>query len=73
MTTNVKTLEITFLDALQKTFKLNLPNIKGTITKEVVQEEAEKLVALNVLKTMHGPVVKVAGAQVIDKSVIVLF
>ncbi|ASQ51365.1 TPA: DUF2922 domain-containing protein [Staphylococcus pseudintermedius] len=70
---NVKTLEITFLDALQKTFKLNLPNIKGTITKEVVQEEAEKLVALNVLKTMHGPVVKVAGAQVIDKSVIVLF
>ncbi|HCT0580169.1 TPA: DUF2922 domain-containing protein [Staphylococcus pseudintermedius] len=70
---NIKTLEITFLDALQKTFKLNLPNIKGTITKEVVQEEAEKLVALNVLKTMHGPVVKVAGAQVIDKSVIVLF
>ncbi|EJG6536247.1 DUF2922 domain-containing protein [Staphylococcus pseudintermedius] len=70
---NVKTLEITFLDALQKTFKLNLPNIKGTITKEVVQEEAEKLVALNVLKTMHGPVVKVAGAQVIDKPVIVLF
>ncbi|ELH1910250.1 DUF2922 domain-containing protein [Staphylococcus pseudintermedius] len=70
---NVKTLEITFLDALQKTFKLNLPNIKGTITKEVVQEEAEKLVALNILKTMHGPVVKVAGAQVIDKSVIVLF
>ncbi|HAR6071292.1 TPA: DUF2922 domain-containing protein [Staphylococcus pseudintermedius] len=70
---NVKTLEITFLDALQKTFKLILPNIKGTITKEVVQEEAEKLVALNVLKTMHGPVVKVAGAQVIDKSVIVLF
>ncbi|EGQ3924785.1 DUF2922 domain-containing protein [Staphylococcus pseudintermedius] len=70
---NVKTLEITFLDALQKTFKLNLPNIKGTIIKEVVQEEAEKLVALNVLKTMHGPVVKVAGAQVIDKSVIVLF
>ncbi|EIE3639298.1 DUF2922 domain-containing protein [Staphylococcus pseudintermedius] len=70
---NVKTLEITFLDALQKTFKLNLPNIKGTITKEVVQEEAEKLVALNVLRTMHGPVVKVAGAQVIDKSVIVLF
>ncbi|MXI40439.1 DUF2922 family protein, partial [Escherichia coli] len=52
---NVKTLEITFLDALQKTFKLSLPNIKGTITKEVVQEEAEKLVALNVLKTMHGP------------------
>ncbi|MDF0175624.1 DUF2922 family protein [Staphylococcus pseudintermedius] len=43
------------------------------MTKEVVQEEAEKLVALNVLKTMHGPVVKVAGAQVIDKSVIVLF
>ncbi|EOT2051478.1 DUF2922 domain-containing protein [Staphylococcus pseudintermedius] len=70
---NVKTLEITFLDALQKTIKLSLPNIKGTITKEVVQEEAEKLVALNVLKTMHGPVVKVAGAQVIDKSVIVLF
>ncbi|WP_438461643.1 DUF2922 domain-containing protein [Staphylococcus pseudintermedius] len=70
---NVKTLEITFLDALQKTFKLSLPNIKGTITKEVVQEEAKKLVALNVLKTMHGPVVKVAGAQVIDKSVIVLF
>ncbi|PXA36343.1 DUF2922 domain-containing protein, partial [Staphylococcus pseudintermedius] len=25
------------------------------------------------LKTMHGPVVKVAGAQVIDKSLIVLF
>ncbi|QHW37963.1 DUF2922 domain-containing protein [Staphylococcus ursi] len=70
---NVKTLEITFLDALQKTFKLSLPNIKGPITKELVQEEAEKLVALNVLKTIHGPVVKVAGAQVIDKSVIVLF
>ncbi|HEC2168391.1 TPA: DUF2922 domain-containing protein [Staphylococcus delphini] len=70
---NVKTLEITFLDALQKTFKLSLPNIKGAITKEVVQEEAEKLVALNILKTVHGPVVKVVGAQVIDKSVIVLF
>ncbi|WP_086428394.1 DUF2922 domain-containing protein [Staphylococcus cornubiensis] len=70
---NVKTLEITFLDALQKSFKLSLPNIKTTITKELVQEEAEKLVALNILKTSHGPVVKVAGAQVIDKSVIVLF
>lgn len=70
---NVKTLEITFLDALQKSFKLSLPNIKATLTKELVQEEAEKLVSLNVLKTSHGPVVKVVGAQVIDKSVIVLF
>lgn len=70
---DVKTLEITFTDALQKSFKFTLPNIKSTVTKEVVETQAQNLVALGILKTVNGPVQKVAGAHLIDKSMTVLF
>ncbi|ARJ51169.1 DUF2922 domain-containing protein [Staphylococcus lutrae] len=70
---NTKTLEITFTDALQKNFKLTLPNIQTSVTKEMVETQAQNLVSLGLLKTNNGRIQQAASAHLIDKSIVVLF
>ncbi|WP_245392936.1 DUF2922 family protein [Staphylococcus coagulans] len=41
---NTKTLEITFSDASQKNIKLSLPKLDTSITKELVETQANKIV-----------------------------
>ncbi len=70
---NTKTLEITFSDASQKNIKLSLPKLDTSITKELVETQATKIVQLNILDSKGGDIQKAVGAQLIDKSVTVLF
>ncbi|AKS67804.1 hypothetical protein RN70_10925 [Staphylococcus schleiferi] len=70
---NTKTLEITFSDASQKNIKLSLPKLDTSITKELVETQANKIVQLNILDSKGGDIQKAVGAQLIDKSVTVLF
>lgn len=68
-----KTLEITFENALQKPVKFQLNNLATTITRELVEIQAEKILKLNVLSYNGIPVTKVKSAQIIDRTVTVLF
>ncbi|UEX89854.1 DUF2922 domain-containing protein [Staphylococcus ratti] len=68
-----KTLEITFENALQKPVKFQLTNLATTITRELVEIQAEKILKLNVLSHNGIPVTKVKSAQIIDRTVTVLF
>ncbi|MBA8779657.1 DUF2922 domain-containing protein [Staphylococcus schleiferi subsp. coagulans] len=70
---NTKTLEITFTDASQKNIKLSFPKLDTSITKELVETQANKIVQLNILDSKGGDIQKAVGAQLIDKSVTVLF
>ncbi|UWF56457.1 DUF2922 family protein [Staphylococcus hyicus] len=46
---NTKTLEITFENTLQKPVKLQLPKLATSITRELVEIQADKIVKLNIL------------------------
>lgn len=70
---NTKTLEITFENALQKPVKLTIPKLASTITRELVEVQADKIVKLNILMYNGVPVIKVKSAQLIDRTVTVLF
>ncbi|QDW92346.1 DUF2922 family protein [Staphylococcus chromogenes] len=70
---NTKTLEITFENALQKSVKLTIPKLASTITRELVEVQADKIVKLNILMYNGVPVTKVKSAQLIDRTVTVLF
>ncbi|KFE41679.1 DUF2922 domain-containing protein [Staphylococcus agnetis] len=70
---NTKTLEITFENALQKPFKFQLPKLATTITRELVEIQADKIVKLNILNNNGTPIAKVKSAQLIDRNITVLF
>ncbi|NHM92257.1 MULTISPECIES: DUF2922 domain-containing protein [Staphylococcus] len=70
---NTKTLEITFENTLQKPFKFQLPKLATTITRELVEIQADKIVKLNILNNNGTPITKVKSAQLIDRNITVLF
>ncbi|MDP4467565.1 DUF2922 domain-containing protein [Staphylococcus hyicus] len=70
---NTKTLEITFENTLQKSVKLQLPKLATSITRELVEIQADKIVKLNILNVNGTPISKVTSAQVIDRNITVLF
>ncbi|MGV3224571.1 DUF2922 domain-containing protein [Staphylococcus hyicus] len=70
---NTKTLEITFENTLQKPVKLQLPKLTTSITRELVEIQADKIVKLNILNVNGTPISKVTSAQVIDRNITVLF
>ncbi|AJC96847.1 DUF2922 domain-containing protein [Staphylococcus hyicus] len=70
---NTKTLEITFENTLQKPVKLQLPKLATSITRELVEIQADKIVKLNILNVNGTPISKVTSAQVIDRNITVLF
>ena len=70
---NTKTLEITFENALQKPVKLAIPKLTSTITRELVEVQANKILKLNILTHNGVPVTKVTSAQIVDRTVTVLF
>ncbi|MCQ9289994.1 DUF2922 domain-containing protein [Staphylococcus hyicus] len=70
---NTKTLEITFENTLQKPIKLQLPKLATSITRELVEIQADKIVKLNILNVNGTPISKVTSAQVIDRNITVLF
>ena len=68
-----KTLELIFKTNLNKTAKLQLPQISATITEANVQSAMENIVKLDVLRFTSGAPSKVASAQIVDKTTTVLF
>ena len=70
---NVKTLELIFKTNLNKTAKLQLPQISATITEANVQSAMENIIKLDVLRFTSGAPSKVASAQIVDKTTTVLF
>ncbi|AVQ34212.1 DUF2922 domain-containing protein [Staphylococcus muscae] len=70
---NSKTLDITFDTLQQKPVRLTLPNIKLNIDKELAVAQAENLVKLNILTTPALQVTHAKTAQLIDKTITILF
>ena len=68
-----KTLELIFKTNLNKTAKLQLPQISATITEANVQSAMENIIKLDVLRFTSGDPSKVASAQIVDKTTTVLF
>mgnify|MGYP002653973749 FL=1 len=68
-----KTLELIFKTNLNKTAKLQLPQISATITEANVQSAMENIIKLNVLSFNSGVPSKAASAQIVDKTTTVLF
>ena len=68
-----RTLELIFENQLQKPIKLQIPQIKQNITKDLVKTTMDSLIALNILKFSSGTPVKVKSAQLIDKTITILF
>ena len=64
---NVKTLELIFKTNLNKTAKLQLPQISATIQANV-QSAMENIIKLDVLRFTSGAPSKVASAQIVDKQ-----
>lgn len=70
---NNKTLDITFDTVQQKPVRLSLANIQQKIVKEVVSSQAESIAKLNILSTPSLQVTHAKTAQLIDKTVTILF
>ncbi|MCG7339837.1 DUF2922 domain-containing protein [Staphylococcus sp. ACRSN] len=68
-----QTLELIFNDAVNKTVKIQLPNIEHFVNESTVKEGMKKLLDLDLLRPKTGIPTKVSSAHIIDKTTKVLF
>lgn len=69
-----KTLELIFKTNLNKSAKLQFPNISVTsVTEASAQNAMENILKLNILKPTTGTPIKPASAQIVDKTTTVIF
>ncbi|MGV3243318.1 DUF2922 domain-containing protein [Staphylococcus sp. 11261D007BR] len=68
---NTKALEIIFENENQKPFKLTIPNLAASITKEIIEVQAKNIIKSNVLTSSGGQMKLVKSAQIVDKIVTV--
>ncbi|MCE5090641.1 DUF2922 domain-containing protein [Staphylococcus devriesei] len=68
-----KTLELVFKTNLNKSAKLQFPQIEGAITEAGARAAMDNIIKLNILKPSAGTPVKVDSAQIVDVTTTVIF
>ncbi|MCD8871917.1 DUF2922 domain-containing protein [Staphylococcus gallinarum] len=68
-----QTLELVFNDAVNKSIKIQLPNIERFVNESAVKEGMKKILDLDLLRPKAGIPTKVASAHIIDKTTKVIF
>ena len=68
-----QTLELVFIDAVNKDIKIQIPKIEHFINESAVKDGMNKLITLDILRPKAGIQTKVHAAQIIDKSTKLIF
>ncbi|MCI2949012.1 DUF2922 family protein [Staphylococcus caledonicus] len=68
-----KTLELVFKTNLNKSAKLQFPQIEVPITEASVRAAMDNMIKLNILKPSAGTPVKADSAQLVDVTTTVIF